>query len=116
MNGIPNDNRHFLIYTLKWMSIYIAIGFISALLLPFPVSLVAAIGGFMLVNFLRTRLMMKKMGISMKGLFGSLRSSSDTSSPSMSGYNPIRYYCMSCGNEHREIACPKCGSKMKRVG
>ena len=116
MNGIPNDNRQFLIYTLKWMSIYIAIGFISALLLPFPVSLVAAIGGFMLVNFLRTRLMMKKMGISMKGLFGSLRSSSDTSSPSMSGYNPIRYYCMSCGNEHREVACPKCGSKMKRVG
>jgi len=23
---------------------------------------------------------------------------------------------MNCGYEHREIACPKCGSKMKRVG
>jgi len=23
---------------------------------------------------------------------------------------------MKCGNEHREIACPKCGSKMKKVG
>jgi rRNA maturation endonuclease Nob1 len=50
----------------------------------------------------------------MKGLFDSLRSSD--ASTSMYGYNPIRYYCMSCGSEHKEIACPKCGSKMKRVG
>jgi hypothetical protein len=96
------------------MSIYIAIGFIAAMLLPFPASLVVAIGGFILVNFLRTRLMLKKKGISMRGLFGSLRSSD--ASPSMYGYNPIKYYCMSCGNEHKEIACPKCDSKMKRIG
>jgi hypothetical protein len=23
---------------------------------------------------------------------------------------------MSCGTQHKEAACPKCGSKMKRVG
>jgi hypothetical protein len=23
---------------------------------------------------------------------------------------------MSCGTEHRETSCPKCGSKMTRVG
>lgn len=114
MNGVPNNNRGFLLYTLKWMSVYIAIGFIAAILLPFPASLVGAIGGFILVNFLRTRSMLKKRGISMKGLFDSLRSSD--ASPSTYGYNPIKYYCMSCGNEHKEIACPKCGSKMKRVG
>lgn len=113
MNEISNS-RHLLLYTLKWMSIYIAIGFIAAMLLPFPASLVVAIGGFILVNFLRTRSMLKKKGISMRGLFGSLRSSD--ASPSMYGYNPIKYYCMSCGNEHKEIACPKCGSKMKRIG
>ena len=113
MNEISNS-RQFLLYTLKWMSIYIAIGFIAAMLLPFPASLVVAIGGFILVNFLRTRSMLKKKGISMRGLFGSLRSSD--ASPSMYGYNPIKYYCMSCGNEHKEIACPKCGSKMKRIG
>ena len=96
------------------MSICIAIGFIAAMLLPFPASLVVAIGGFILVNFLRTRSMLKKKGISMRGLFGSLRSSD--ASPSMYGYNPIKYYCMSCGNEHKEIACHKCGSKMKRIG
>jgi hypothetical protein len=112
MNEISN-NRGFLLYTLKWMSIYIAIGFVAAMLLPFPASLVVAIGGFILVNFLRTRSMLKKKGLSMRGLFGSLRSSD--ASP-MYGYNPIKYYCMSCGNEHKEIACPKCGSKMKRIG
>jgi hypothetical protein len=112
---ISNNNKHLLLYTLKWMSLYVAIGFIAAVLLTFPASLIGAIGVFMLVNFLRTRLMLKKMGISMRGLFGSLRSSSDVS-PSMYGYSPIKYYCMNCGNEHKEIACPKCGSKIKRVG
>jgi hypothetical protein len=114
MIGIPNDNRHFLLYTLKWMSLYIAIGLIAALLLPFPASLLGAFGGFVIVNFLRTRSVLKKRGINMKGLFDSLRSSD--ASPSTYGYNPVKYYCMSCGNEHKEIACPKCGSKMKRVG
>ena len=114
MSEISNNNRHLLLYTLKWMSLYVVIGFIAALLLPFPASLIGAIGGVMLVNFLRTRLMLKKMGISMRGLFGSLQSSD--MSPSTYGYNPIKYYCMSCGNEHKEIACPKCGSKMKRIG
>jgi hypothetical protein len=28
----------------------------------------------------------------------------------------VKYYCMSCGTKHKEAACPKCGSKMKRVG
>jgi predicted RNA-binding Zn-ribbon protein involved in translation (DUF1610 family) len=114
MGEISNNNKHLFLYTLKWMSLYVAIGFIAALLLPFPASLIGAIGIFMLVNFLRTRLMLKKMGISMRGLFGSLRSSNVSSSSY--GYNSVKYYCMNCGNEHKEIACPKCGSKIKRVG
>ncbi len=28
----------------------------------------------------------------------------------------LKYYCMSCGTQHKQAACPKCGSKMKRVG
>jgi len=31
-------------------------------------------------------------------------------------YGPLKYYCMGCGKEHKKIACPNCGSKMKRVG
>jgi hypothetical protein len=28
----------------------------------------------------------------------------------------VKYYCMTCGVQHNQLACPKCGSKMKRVG
>ncbi|MFY9566597.1 MAG: hypothetical protein WAM27_09585 [Nitrososphaeraceae archaeon] len=107
-----NSDKRFLIYQLKWMSVYIAMGAAIALVLPFPVSLFVALGAFVLLNFIRTRRMLKRAGVDMKGLFRSF------SSASMNGgqYTPIKYYCMSCGKEHREIACPNCGSKMKRIG
>lgn len=113
MNDIYSNKTHFILYTLKWMSIYVGIGLVASLLLPFPISLVVAFAGFMLINFLRTRLMMKRIGISAKGFFNSL---SPSSNPSAYDYSPIKYYCMSCGNEHKEMSCPVCGSKMKRVG
>ena len=34
---------------------------------------------------------------------------------SMFGDNSLNYYCMGCGTKHKEAACPKCGSKMKRA-
>jgi hypothetical protein len=107
-----NNDKRFLIYQLKWMSVYIAMGAAIALVLPFPVSLFVALGAFVLLNFIRTRRMLKRAGVDMKGLFRS------SSSASMNGgqYTPIKYYCMSCGKEHREIACSNCGSKMKRIG
>ena len=43
----------------------------------------------------------------MKDLFGSL-----SSSRSGNQNRPPKYYCMSCGKEHNEIACPNCGSNM----
>src|SRR5919108_2463036 len=107
-----SNNKQFLTYQLKWMGIYMSIGAAIALILPFPVSLLVALGAFFLLNFIRTRRMLKRAGVDIKGLFRSL------SSASMGGvqYSPIKYYCMSCGKEHKEIACPNCGSKMKRVG
>jgi hypothetical protein len=94
------------------MGIYIAIGFAISLVLPFPISLVGALGAFILINFIRARIMLKKLGINMNGLFRSLSSSSR----SMYESDPIKFYCMSCGKEHKEISCPNCGSKMKRAG
>ena len=107
-----NNNKQSMIYQLKWMGIYISLGAAIALILPFPVSLLVALGAFFLLNFIRTRRMLKRSGVDIKGLFRSLPS------PSMGGgqYGPIKYYCMSCGKEHKEIACPNCSSKMKRVG
>jgi hypothetical protein len=113
MSSAHSNDKQFLIYQIKWIGIYIAIGFAISLVLPFPISLVGALGAFLFLNFIRTRRMLKRSGIDMKGWFKSL---STISSPSLDGYNPLKYYCMSCGKEHKEIACPNCGSKMKRVG
>jgi len=53
------------------------------------------------------RIMIKRMGGIGGATFGSMFGSNQ---------NTLKYYCMSCGTEHRYIACPNCGSKMKRVG
>ena len=61
------------------------------------------------LNFYMRNRMMRRMGIGEAraggGIFGS-----------MFVDNSLNYYCMSCGTKHKEAACPKCGSKMKRVG
>ena len=90
-----------------WFGISIAISITISLLLPFPISLVTIIGVFILLNFYMRKRTMRRMGIGRAGggMFGS-----------MFGDNPLNYYCMSCGTKHKEAACPKCGSKMKRVG
>jgi hypothetical protein len=37
-------------------------------------------------------------------------------SGNVTGGTSLKYHCMSCGTQHREASCLKCGSKMKRVG
>ena len=112
--SFPNsNNKQFLMYQLKWMGIYIAIGGAIALILPFPVSLLAALGAFVLLNYIRTRRMLKRAGVDMKGLFKSLFSSTSIGSAQ---YSPLKYYCMSwaknIGKSHVLIVV----RKMKRVG
>ena len=102
-----NDKR-FLSENLKWMGLYLGISLTISFLVPFPISLVVIIIVVLAMSFLRRRLMMKNMGMDVKGMFSS------ASRPSK--YSYVKYFCMSCGHEHKEIACPKCGSKMKRIG
>jgi hypothetical protein len=97
-----------------------AIGFIIIYLFEFPVDLIMLIIAFIIINIYKTRIMLKKLGVlngsDVKDIRGFIRSLFRSPSSSMDGNTIVRYYCMSCGNEHREIVCPKCGSKMKRVG
>jgi hypothetical protein len=117
MSAIHNEDKQFLIYQLKWIGVYIAIGFVISLVLPFPISLIGVLGAFIFINLIRARIMLKRLGIDMNGFFGSLStSSSSSSSHSTHGYRLLKFYCMSCGKEHKEISCPNCGSKMKRAG
>lgn len=93
------NNGPFLYQQLKWIAIYIAIALAISFVVPFPFSLIAVIGAVILLSFVRKH---------RSGKF-------ELSGSSMSGgYN--KYYCMNCGAQHNDLACPKCGSKMKRVG
>jgi hypothetical protein len=97
-----------------------AAGFIIIYLFEFPIDLIVLIIAFIAINIYKTRVMMKKLGIlndsDVKDIRGFIRSLFKSPSSSLVGNTLVRYYCMYCGNEHREIECPKCGSKMKRVG
>jgi hypothetical protein len=112
--NIDNETKRFIIHRLKWLGLYFGIGLVLVLLLPFPYDFISVLGLFVLINFLRGRSILKRYGGTggIKDLFGSLSSSMSRNDQS----RPLKYYCMNCGKEHREIACPNCGSKMKRVG
>ena len=111
INPMNDDVKRFIIHRLKWLLIFMGMGTIIVFLLPFPFDLIAIGGLFVLLAYLRSRSEMKRFGGmgGIRGLFGSLSSSGNQN-------RPLKYYCMNCGKEHNEIACPNCGSKMKRVG
>jgi hypothetical protein len=101
-----------------------AIGFAIIWLFTFPTDLILLILLFVLMSIYNRRLMLKRLGLlgsndikDVKGFFKSLFQSPTSSSMfGGSSSSQVKYFCMSCGNEHKEISCPKCGSKMKRVG
>jgi hypothetical protein len=108
--NIDSDTKRFIIHRLKWLGLYFGIGLILVFLLPFPYDFFSVLALFILINFLRGRSILKRYGgtAGIKDLFGSLSRNDQSRS--------LKYYCMSCGKEHKEIACPNCGSKMKKVG
>jgi hypothetical protein len=112
--NIDDDSKRFIMRRLKWSLIYVGIGVVLVFALPFPYDFFSVIALFILINFLRGRSILKRYGGAggIRGLLGSLSSSMSRNDQS----RPLKYYCMNCGIEHREIACPNCGSKMKRVG
>jgi len=109
-----DDSKRFIFRRLKWSIIYVGIGIVLVFTLPFPYDFFSVLGLFVLINFLRGRSILKKYGGTggIRDLLNSLSSSMSANSQS----RPLKYYCMNCGTEHREIACPNCGSKMKRIG
>jgi hypothetical protein len=103
------NNKQFLLNQIIWIGISLAISIAISIILPFPVSLVVIVGVFVLLSIYIRKIMMKRMGTGKgaagEGFFGSGLGSGE-----------LKYYCMNCGTQHSHAACPKCGSKMKRVG
>jgi hypothetical protein len=112
MSSNYNNNAQFLLNVMLWLGISLGISLTISLLLPFPISLVTIVGVFILLNLYMRRRMMQKMG--MRG--GGVRGAFSTMSSPMSEDNSLKYHCMSCGTQHKDISCPNCGSKMKKVG
>jgi hypothetical protein len=89
------------------MAVYLAIGLGISFILPFPFSLIAIIGALLFLSYYRRKRQFGRIGLS--GSFSMFGGSGYRSSP-------LNYSCMNCGRRHNQAACPKCGSKMKRVG
>jgi hypothetical protein len=124
-----HNKKQLAIYQLKWTAIYMAVTVAIMLFLPFPADFIVALFAFLVLSWFRRNQLFRKLAgdpkrnsidsstdfKSIKDFFRSI-SSSEVSSSTDNDYGSVKYYCMKCGNEHREITCPKCGSKMKKVG
>ena len=113
----PFQNNNYLIWLLVYMGIGLAISFI----IPFPISLGVLLLAFVLINVIRTDRALRRQGIDdIKGLYKSMSPSFANRSNGIDagglGYTTIKFYCLNCGYEHRNDACPKCGSKAVKVG
>jgi hypothetical protein len=105
MNG---DSKQFISQQLLWIGISLGISLAISFIVPFPFSLPIIIGVFILLSFYMRKRALKRMGMTGASMFGSGVGGGSGAS--------LNYYCMSCGTKHNQAACPKCGSKMKRVG
>jgi hypothetical protein len=105
-----------------WLAAYLVIGLAISFVVPFPLSFGIALLVYFALNAARTHIALKRQGIPggikdlYKSMSSSLGSSWSNSAGAGMGYSPIKFYCMNCGYEHKENACPKCGSKAVRTG
>jgi hypothetical protein len=102
--------KHFFINQIVWIGISFSISIGISMLVPFPISLLAIVGTFLLLNFYLRKRMITRYGIIGGTVQGSMYS------PTATDGGSLRYYCMGCGVTHKQIACPKCGPNMKKVG
>src|ERR671933_1203018 len=120
-NNIGSNNKQIQTNYWVWFVAYMGIGLAISFVVPFPISLVMALLVFLTLNAIRMHIVLKRQGMQrgIKDLYKSMTSSLSRSNLNNSGanmgYSPIKYYCMNCGYEHKENACPKCGSKAVRV-
>jgi hypothetical protein len=111
---VNNNNKQFFINQIALFGILFVIILAISLLLPFPISLVAIFGVLILRNMYWRRSMIRRMS-HMSEAGGMVGSTPSMFSSNSNNGSSLKYYCISCGAEHKEAACPKCASKMKKV-
>ncbi|HVP81788.1 MAG TPA: hypothetical protein VMS35_01995 [Nitrososphaeraceae archaeon] len=95
------NNKSFLYQQLKWIAIYFVISFIISIIVPFPYSLIVIVSIVLILSLYIRRREMARFKLDNFSMFDS---------------NKVNYYCMMCDTKHNNLMCPKCGSKMKRIG
>jgi hypothetical protein len=100
------SNQEYLSQHLLWIGISLGIVFAILSYVPFPFSIPFAIASFFIVIFYLRKRVIKRIENKAR-MFHSSSNNNDQS---------LNYYCMACGTKHNDAACPKCGSKGKRVG
>ncbi|HJT46740.1 MAG TPA: hypothetical protein VJ729_01060 [Nitrososphaeraceae archaeon] len=121
-NSNNNNNKQIQTNYWVWLAAYLVIGLAVSFVVPFPLSFGIALLVYFALNAARMHLTLKRQGMpgGIKDLYKSMSSSLGRSLSNSGGvemgYSPIKFYCMNCGYEHRENACPKCGSKAVRTG
>jgi hypothetical protein len=112
------NNMRFLGGLLTWMGISLALSLAISFILPFPWSLAVVIGVFLLLDFYLIRNASRRMRNGYNdSAFDSLSSLFSRGNGSRVVSNgALKYYCISCGAQHKQAACPICGSKMKKIG
>jgi hypothetical protein len=119
-NNNNNSNSQIQTNYWVWLIAYMGIGSAISFVVPFPISFGIALLVFFLMQP-ECNIALKRQGMpgGIKDLYKSMSSSLGTSWRNSSGigmgHSPIKFYCMNCGYEHKESACPKCGSKVVRV-
>ena len=110
-----NDNKNSAKRLLKWTGIAVGIGILFVFMLPIILFLAVIIGILILVSFLYTRRNRKNSNnFGIFDLISSIISSRVWKNYYSVSHNNYFYYCVSCGTKHKEVVCPRCGSKFKK--
>ncbi len=88
-----------------WIGIYFGIALAVSFFIPFPYSFIALIAIVMSLALYRRRRYSRQMD----GTFGSFFGGGPF------GQKGVNYYCINCGTKHNHVACPNCGSKLKKT-
>ena len=89
---------------MMWIMISLAISLALTLWLGLW-GLIPAIGIFLLISYYMRKRAMARMGMGGGGGFGGM----------LGGGGGINYVCIACGHRFKGGACPRCGSKMRKV-
>ena len=100
-------------YHVKWLCIFMGIGFITAFTLPYPISILLGFGAVMIINFIKNRLKLSYNDKD-KAIKPDLITSLLLFNPTQFHQSTI-YVCAKCNNVNNHHLCPRCKSIMKKV-